>query len=455
MLRSIVSLVVSALIISWAAIYNGYPFVFPDTGVYLEQALLFSGEASRPPYYSLFVLPLHLSLTLWPIVLVQGLIVAFLIRLIIRSVLGSEQIERRLMLTALLLAVGTSLPWHAGQIMPDVFAGVLILALYLIVVAWSDCNKLERAAVFVILTMAMLFHYSHLLVAVLTLSIATVAIFWSEGYLPKWRQKAIVLGMACVITVGGFVAYNKFYADSATLSVDSSKFVLARMVHDGTVQAYLADVCGEQDFVLCKYRDILKPGYNLLWGEESIWWELEAELGFLGAREEASEIVLGIMASNADSVVYSAMGNFFRQLRTFESADRCCKPFLGGTKVNEVMERFFPSEYDDFAASRQNSGRLNLDLLRDFHRAVVVVSLIMCLVALALMKSREDMAPGRFARAKHLLLFAFIGVISNAAVTGILSGAANRYQSRVIWVVVLVTIIVWLVLRRTDRTFAR
>jgi hypothetical protein len=455
MLRSIASLVISILIISWAAIYNGYPFVFSDTGTYLEQALLLSGDASRPPYYSLFLLPLHLSLTLWPIVLVQGLIVAFLIRLIIRSVLGSEQIERWLILTTLLLAVGTSLPWHAGQIMPDVFAGVLILPLYLIVVAWSDCNKLERAAVFVILTMAMLFHYSHLLVAVLTLSIATVAIFWSEGSLSEWRQKAVVLGMACVIAIGGFVAYNKFYADSATLSVDSSKFVLAKMVKDGNVQAYLADVCGEQNYVLCKYRDILKPGYDLLWSKESIWGELEAELGFLGAREEASEIVLGIMASNADSVVYSAMGAFFRQLRTFESADRCCKPYLGGTKVDRVMERFFPSEYDDFAVSRQNSGRVNVDLLRDFHRVVVVVSLIMCLVALALVKSREGVACGRFARAKYLLLFAFIGVISNAAVTGILSGVTNRYQSRVIWVVVLVTIIVWLVLQRTDKAFAR
>jgi hypothetical protein len=455
MLRSIASLVLSALILSWAAIYNGYPLVFPDTGVYLEQALVLSGDASRPPYYSIFVLPLHLSRTLWPIVFVQGLIVAFVVRLIIRTVLGVEQIERRLIFTVLLLAVGTSLPWHTGQIMPDVFAGVLILSLYLIVVAWADCNKLERASVFVILTLAMLFHYSHLLVAVLTLGIATAAIFWSEGPLPEWRQKAVVLGVACVITVGGFVAYNKFYADSATLSVDSSKFMLARMVNDGNVQSYLADVCGEQDYVLCRYRDVLKPGYNLLWSEDSIWAELEAELGFLGAREEASEIVLGIVAGKAGSVADSAIGNFFRQLRTFESVDLRCEPCLGGIKVDRVMARFFAAEYDDFAASRQNSGRLNVDPLRDFHRVVVVVSLIMCLVALAVMKSRERLVRDRFARAKYLMLFGFIGVISNAAVTGVLSGVVNRYQSRVIWVAVFVIIIAWFALRRTDRTFAR
>jgi hypothetical protein len=261
--------------------------------------------------------------------------------------------------------------------------------------------------------------------------------------------------MACVITVGGFVAYNKFYADSATVSVDSSKFMLARMVNDGNVQTYLADVCGEKDYLLCRYRDILKPGYNLLWGEDSIWAELEAELGFLGAREEASAIVLGIVAGKAGSVADSAMGNFFRQLRTFESADLRCEPCLGGIKVDRVMARFFSGEYDDFAASRQNSGRLSLDLLRDFHRVVVVVSLIMCLVALALMKSQEGLVRGQFARAKYLLLVGFIGVISNAAVTGILSGVVHRYQSRVIWVAVLVTIIAWFALRRTDRAFAR
>jgi hypothetical protein len=58
----------SALLLSWPAFYNAYPLVFSDTGTYLAQAMERFLGWDRPVFYSFFLLPLHWSLTLWPVI---------------------------------------------------------------------------------------------------------------------------------------------------------------------------------------------------------------------------------------------------------------------------------------------------------------------------------------------------------------------------------------------------
>jgi len=74
------------------------------------------------------MLPLHLTLTTWPVVVVQALFVAHLLRLARRTVLP-ESPAWLLLPAAAVLALVTPLPWLVSQLMPDVFTGVLVLAL--------------------------------------------------------------------------------------------------------------------------------------------------------------------------------------------------------------------------------------------------------------------------------------------------------------------------------------
>ena len=57
----------SAGMLLWPAIWNGFPIVFADTGTYLSQAIHRYIGWDRPPFYSLFMLPLHGTVTLWPV----------------------------------------------------------------------------------------------------------------------------------------------------------------------------------------------------------------------------------------------------------------------------------------------------------------------------------------------------------------------------------------------------
>src|SRR5271167_4220384 len=76
------TLLTSALLLSSVAIYNGYPLVWPDTGGYLAPVNL----GFRSMFYSFFVYPMGLAGSLWPVVFAQGLLVAYLLRLVLREV---------------------------------------------------------------------------------------------------------------------------------------------------------------------------------------------------------------------------------------------------------------------------------------------------------------------------------------------------------------------------------
>ena len=75
---------VAATLLLWPAVWNGYPIVFADTGTYLSQAIHLYAGWDRPVFYSLFMLPLHLTVTLWPVVVAQALLAAWVMWLVCR-----------------------------------------------------------------------------------------------------------------------------------------------------------------------------------------------------------------------------------------------------------------------------------------------------------------------------------------------------------------------------------
>ena len=55
--------------------------MFADTGTYLSQAMHHYLGWDRPVFYSLFIYPLHLGLTIWPVILVQSCLTVWVLDL--------------------------------------------------------------------------------------------------------------------------------------------------------------------------------------------------------------------------------------------------------------------------------------------------------------------------------------------------------------------------------------
>ncbi|MDR3529697.1 MAG: hypothetical protein P4L90_03925, partial [Rhodopila sp.] len=123
----------AAAFLLWPALWNGYPIVFADTGTYLSQAIHLYAGWDRPVFYSLFMLPLHAMVTLWPVVIVQALLATWVLWLVSRVLVpGLSGIW--FVVGVAVLSVVSWLPWIASELMPDLFTPLLVLVLCLL--AW-------------------------------------------------------------------------------------------------------------------------------------------------------------------------------------------------------------------------------------------------------------------------------------------------------------------------------
>ena len=159
---------------AWPAFYNGFPLLYPDSMTYLDDGrivarAIFLHQFSdyygmRSFFYSLGILPLHWNVTLWPIVALQCLLVAYILWLVVRSVAPRQTILPYLVLVPLLSLV-TGMSWYATLIMPDILGPLLYLSIYLLVFARDTLTRAERLALYAIAWWAVASHATHLLLA--------------------------------------------------------------------------------------------------------------------------------------------------------------------------------------------------------------------------------------------------------------------------------------------------
>ena len=112
------SIPLAAAVLLWPAVWNGYPIVFADTGTYLSQAIHLYLGWDRPVFYSLALFVLHWKIALWPAIVAQALLAAWVLALTLRAL----SLDRRLLPPlALGLSLLSWLPWLVCEIMPDSF----------------------------------------------------------------------------------------------------------------------------------------------------------------------------------------------------------------------------------------------------------------------------------------------------------------------------------------------
>src|SRR4051794_33358497 len=68
----------AAAALLWAPVANGYPFLYYDSGSYIESSYTLEVANSRPLGYGLFIRLTRLRGSLWLVVLVQALMTSFL-----------------------------------------------------------------------------------------------------------------------------------------------------------------------------------------------------------------------------------------------------------------------------------------------------------------------------------------------------------------------------------------
>ena len=404
------------------ALWNGFPLVFYDTAGYLAEGLQGAFLAERSPVYSLLLFLAGGGFSLWPVVILQAALTAWLILETARA----EQPDlslKALLILGLILMLATGIGWYAGQVEPDCMTALAILGAYLLLFRWAALGPLKRISIVVITGLAVACHPSHLgLMAGLLLVAGVVRLALHKVSLRLLPALSALLLSLALIFAANYVLTRQIFLTRA-----ASPFVFARLMQDGIIKRLLDDTCPQSGYSLCTSRGRLKTRADAwLWAPDSLF---RSEGGFHGDHSEESRMIADSMARYPLLQLKAALTDSVRQFFTFktgdgiESQERILKPEL---------QKLTPAQLPAYLAARQQQGHFRFAVLNMIHVPVGFLSLLGLAVLLqrAVIRRRwEEVAlPG-------LVLVALIG---NAIVCATFSNPHDRYQSRIIWLPTLV-----------------
>jgi hypothetical protein len=411
--------------------YNRYPLFYPDSITYLGDAravarALFLHQLSeyygmRSQIYSLGILPWHWNVTPWPVVAFQSLLTAYVLWLVLRSIVPQQTAKRYLVLLAL-LSLFTSLSWYSSLIMPDILGPVLYLCIYLLVFARDSLTRTDHVALFLIAWWAVASHATHLMLAG-GLCVLLVLLLVLRRPFMQARWKAVgEVALIVVLAAAAQLALNDYLYGEPSLNGDRPPFLMARIIADGPGRWYLETHCPAVKFTICDHvHDLPSDPDVFLWGANGIWQNTDDESAQRLTQEEMPFVLATLRAYPRQQLTRSAIA-FWQQLAVFGLYD-----LDASDVVSDEYNSVFPGRRAHYLRSRQAQNTLPLEFFTSVGNWAITVSILMiCALAPFLWRKRS-------ARLVGLTVVILSTVIANALVTGPLSMVEDRFQSRVIW----------------------
>ncbi len=466
-LRGTVALLLVSAIL-WPAAYNGQPFFFPDTTAYLRGAdagiqkvthhstpwsLAQDGVAGngatqattslssvkdktvlagRSPYYGLLLYLGEITGGFWLSVVLQT--VALLVAIAFTFRAGVIAVWPAAPIVVLLLAAVTSVSFFASFLMPDLFAGVTILAAAALLSVRGPMPRLDLGVWLVLLTASLIFHDSHVAIAA---TLLLLGVLWNlrHGW-ANYRGLAAMVA-ALIAATAAQLAFSVGVERWVGAPPLHPPFLMARLVADGPGYRYLKATCPSNGFKVCQFlahMPIDADGFLFAAGTPpGVFAEATPEMRRQLAAEQA-RFVLAVLSYDPVGVTSSALRNFGRQITMTNLAE---------FDLDDLTKQFFEK-------------KIPLEHLRSLHRTAVyqnalplrilsVIYLSTFLIAagfLAFAAIRTAAIAEVSARVRAIAAWIVVGVVVNAAVCGVLSGPHDRYSMRVAWLVPLAALMI-------------
>ena len=413
-------IILSATFLLWPALLNGYPIVFDDTGTYLSQAVHHYLGWDRPVFYSLFLLPLHMTLTTWPVIAAQALLAAYTLHLARRTLLPALS-PWWLPPFVALLAATTALPWFASQLMPDVFTPLLILTLALLLFTPERLSRAEYISLVLFAAFMIAAQQSNVPLSLALLLTLTPLRRMLGAAAPLGRMRLAGLAAPPLLAMTALLSVNLVGYGRAALFPYGNVFLLARVIYDGPGMDVLRRDCPAAGWRLCGYLDRFPPT------SDQFLWQSDSPILLAGGHKlisaEADAIIAAGLRAEPKTELYAWLRNGFTQLGRFASGDElhaCPK-----TVTPWIARDFPPFENAAYAAARQTGNRLAVPAwMQALHAIVALAGVAGCGIVLLVGLRRRHVAAGFAATV-------LLAVLANAFIAGGFSTPHHRYGSRV------------------------
>src|SRR5215470_5471857 len=380
--------------------WNGYPLLQYDTGGYLARWYEGYLVPSRSTVFGLF---LHYGegFHFWPELLLQAGCTVWVISLVLR-VFGPGSGPWRSVIVVAGLACVTALPFLSSTLLTDIFAGLAVLSLHLVIFHRAELGRAERFGLLLLIAFAAASH-SATFAVLLAIMIFSVPVL----LLSDVRTLSRLVPASGAIAAGAAMLLAANFALSGQLAWTPGGFGIAfgRMLQDGIVKRYLDDHCPTARLKLCPYRNALPTtADDFLWSNGVF-----NELGrFRGLGEEMRFIVLHSLQEYPLRQVETAVAATASQLGLVATGHGTHDQIW---HTYGIIKRFIPGEVPAMQQARQQHGELDFALINRVHVPIALGSLLLALVLLAtalLCRRCDNPASRALTAALTLLANAFV-----------------------------------------------
>lgn len=419
--RWALAILLSMAFLSAPAVWNHFPILQYDTGGYLARWYEPYLVPSRAVVYGL-ILNAGAPLSFWPIVLGQSALSIWIIALILRvhGMGGRPEILAGVIAT---LSALSTLPWLTAILLTDIFAGLAVLALYLLLLRADALGRGERIGLGVLIAVSAATHSATFAVLLALLAAGAVCAIHDRARLaPKYiGQSAAALALGAMLVF----AANAVVAKRFAWTPGGFALSFGRMLQDGIVKKYLDEHCVHERLVLCAYKDQLpRDADEWFWGNP-----IFDELGrFAGLGQEMEKIALGSLAEYPLLQAKTALIATARQLIDVHTGEGVVNSIW---HTYGIIERYTPHLVAHMREARQQTGGIDFTLINELHYPIALA----CLLMLPLIAWFALRRPG-FTDIGEFAAFCILGILANAFVCGALSNPHDRYGARLIWLAV-------------------
>jgi len=415
-----------AILLIAPALWNGYPLLQYDTGGYLARWYEGYLVPSRSTVYGLY---LHFgeSSYFWINLAFQSVVTLWILHITLR-VLGLAG-PLRLARIAFILVLTTALPWLASMLITDIFAGLAVLTLFLLVAHGDRLSRVEKIALFAFTAFAAATHSATFGVLFGLCVAGWVLLPWLR---PRLTASGLMQGsVAVAVSAALLVAANYALSGQLAWTPGGPGVTFGRMMQDGIVARYLNDHCDTIKLKLCPYRNQLPAtADDFLWANDSIFNKLgrfegmDEEMGFIAAKSLAAYPLWQIEAA------LMATATQLHMVGTGEGTNGWIPHTYG------IIERYLPSQTAAMRAAHQQHWDINFTPINWVHVPVALLSMLLLvgLLGRALWRRRLD-------DLDLLAATVALALLGNAFLCGVISGPHDRYGARMVWIAVLVVLI--------------
>jgi hypothetical protein len=314
------------------------------------------------------------------------------------------------------------------MLLTDIFAGLAVLALFLLVLHGDKVSSIERWLLFAFISLAAATHSATLGVLLGLCCAGWIVRPWLAARIPASglvRGSLTIVAGALMLVTTNFAFSRQFVWTPGGAGV-----AFGRMLQDGIVARYLNDHCPTIKLKLCPYRNELPTTADaFLWGNSMF-----NRLGrFNGLNDEMAFIALHSLAEYPAWQAQAALAATAQQLVLVASGEGTTN-WLGHTYG--IIERYLPAQIGPMRAARQQHKELNFTAINRVHVPIALGSML-ALLAIAghafWCRRLEDVT--------MLAATVSLALLGNAFICGVISGPHDRYGARLVWIATFAVLI--------------